>query len=65
MLQNGLPTTGLPQDGMNGMSQDLGWLDWETIMQDLNTNVNMGDIQMPKNLQTGQDWNCNLHQDMM
>ncbi|KAK4579941.1 hypothetical protein LTR86_000142 [Recurvomyces mirabilis] len=65
MPQNGLTDLSMPQDGMNGMSQDLGWLDWETIMTDLNTNVRMGDLQMPLDLQAGQDWNGNLHQGLM
>ncbi|KAK5113360.1 hypothetical protein LTR62_003459 [Meristemomyces frigidus] len=60
---SGLTTALEPLPQNNGVSQDLGWLDWESIMQDMNYDPGMGDMQVPMQLQSELDWANNLQQD--
>jgi hypothetical protein len=77
-LTNSMDFTLDPMSTGSGMTPltggDMSWLDWEGIMHDINTSdimgmngmpINIGDMQTPPNLPSGQDWPGNLHQDMM
>ena len=55
--------------GPDVINNDMTWIDFERIFDEMNTNpspnVNLGDMQWPATVPPGQDWRCNLHQNLM
>jgi hypothetical protein len=86
-MPGAMPTSGLltspmdiniptnPMGDLDFANSDMSWVDFQTILDDMNNpvgpgvgpggEVTMGDMSWPDNVGAGEDWNCVLHQNLI
>lgn len=57
----------IPIGGMDLVNNDMGWMDFQNIFNDMATpapEMNLGDIEWPQNVPSDGEWPCVLHQNL-
>ena len=58
----------MPIGGMDLMNNDMNWMDFQNIFEDMSTpapQVDLGDISWPQNVPADGEWPCVIHQNLM